>query len=201
REHDGACFSVIKTLAGCLALQLLVLEQIRELADLVRIDPLTKTFNRRHFDETMRGIWQCWVDERIPFALVAVDIDHFKAINDTYGHHTGDAVLKAVAQRLNTSIGKDDAVVRMGGEEFALILARREADDAKAIANAAHDALRSTPFQIADMSLTVTASFGVAVAADGDDCPMAVYRRADRALYAAKSSGRDRVRFGALPSE
>jgi diguanylate cyclase (GGDEF)-like protein len=125
-----------------------------------------------------------------------LDLDHFKAINDEHGHAAGDAVLIAVADRLRLSVRADDAVVRMGGEEFLVVLRDvADEDQLRAIGENLRERIGSEPIQAGDGLLRVTASIGAASVAPDDTNFEAGVRRADRALYVAKQDGRDCVRL------
>ena len=158
------------------------------------LDPLTKIFNRKSFDD---GMLKAFADaERgTPFSLMLVDIDHFKRFNDTWGHQTGDQVLRLVAMTLKSNIKGQDTAARYGGEEFAAILPQTDLEGAVILADNIRRAVqakellkRSTNEKLG----RITASFGVAMYKPGDT-PSALIDRADRCLYAAKHAGRNRV--------
>ena len=158
------------------------------------LDPLTKIFNRKSFDE---GMLKAFTDAEAgtPFALMLVDIDHFKRFNDTWGHQTGDQVLRLVAMTLKSNIKGQDMAARYGGEEFAAILPQTDLEGAVILADNIRKAVqakellkRSTNEKLG----RITASFGVASYKPGDT-PSSLIDRADRCLYAAKHAGRNRV--------
>lgn len=152
-------------------------------------DALTGVANRRAFDEGLaRHVAP--VTSGLTFALVIVDIDHFKAVNDRYGHPTGDAVLRWLGGLLRAATRQGDIVARYGGEEFAAILPGADAEGATRWAERLRRAVRDELPPGVDTGVTISA--GVAVWALNDD-DGAVVARADRALYAAKHGGRDRV--------
>jgi diguanylate cyclase len=161
------------------------------------LDPLTKIYNRKSFDEgIVRAIAEAEEDGG-PLCLLLVDIDHFKNFNDSYGHQTGDQVLRLVAMTLKSNIKGKDLVARYGGEEFAAILPSTDLDGAAIVADNIRKAIqakellkRSTNEKLG----RITASFGVALYRPGE-LPSALIERADRCLYAAKRAGRNRV-FG-----
>jgi diguanylate cyclase (GGDEF)-like protein len=157
---------------------------------LAHVDHLTGVANRRSLDPVLSR------HAGRPVGLLLLDLDHFKAINDRFGHAAGDAVLIAVANRLRTSVRTDDAVVRMGGEEFLVVL-RDIADEEqlRAVGEQLRERISSEPIEATGTLLSVTTSIGGASLAASDDDFEAGVQRADRALYAAKQSGRDCVRL------
>jgi diguanylate cyclase len=158
------------------------------------LDPLTKIFNRKSFDD---GIVQAFsgAEAGEPLCLMLVDIDHFKRFNDTWGHQTGDQVLRLVAMTLKSNLKGKDMAARYGGEEFAAILPETDLEGAVIVADNIRKAVqakellkRSTNEKLG----RITASFGVAIYRPGDT-PSSLIDRADRCLYAAKHAGRNRV--------
>jgi diguanylate cyclase (GGDEF)-like protein len=119
-----------------------------------------------------------------------IDIDHFKRLNDRYGHPTGDTVLRAVADAIAATVRGDDTPARYGGEEFAVVLRTADAAQAADVAERVRLAVRQLPVETLGVAEPVTVSVGVAV---GSGDVTALVRRADAALYAAKRRGRDRV--------
>jgi len=164
------------------------------LAVMARTDPLTGLCNRRYFFERLDH--ELHVD-RDELSVLLLDIDHFKLINDTYGHQAGDAVLRELSARVRSLVRKTDVAARVGGEEFAVLLSGVGAADAVRIAGAVHEAIRSCEFDLAPhlgTTLRVTCSVGICALFDR---PRAradlLYKLADDALYAAKKNGRDRL--------
>lgn len=158
-------------------------------------DPLTSLANRRSFDQSLRKEIEEAQDKRRGLCLVMGDIDHFKRINDTFGHLVGDAVLKRFAELLSKSVSGNDVVARFGGEEFAIILPGVQLGQALAAAEGIRRTLESKKWVATDGGQrlgTVTASFGVAELHSFDD-PDSLVRRADEKLYEAKCAGRNRV--------
>ncbi|WP_372425244.1 GGDEF domain-containing protein [Salinarimonas chemoclinalis] len=171
--------------------QRLALEQ--ELRRLSHTDELTQTLNRRGFDAALRREIALAGRYQRPFSLVAVDIDHFKRINDVHGHAAGDRVLAAVSELLRSAVRADaDVIGRIGGEEFVLLLPSTRKEGAMALAERIRERLAAQSFDVAGERIAVSASFGVAEGAPDTD-EDAVLRAADAALYAAKRSGRNRV--------
>ncbi len=160
-----------------------------------RRDALTGVCSRGHFDVVLEVEFASAVAGRWPLALIMLDLDHFKRINDGYGHPAGDAVLRSTARLLGQCARETDLVARYGGEEFVLLLPRTDTAAAAGVCGRILKALRERVHEFAHHSIRVTASLGVA-AADGRhrfrDAQHLV-RAADRALYAAKNGGRDRL--------
>jgi diguanylate cyclase (GGDEF)-like protein len=164
------------------------LEALRRLATR---DELTGLLNRREYDRILAEEEERARRFRHPLGLVIVDIDRFKAINDTHGHPAGDAVIKEVALRLEGAIRNVDRIARIGGEEFALILVQTDGPPALEVARRAIAAVAQTPFPAGGgLSLGVTASAGVAALPADAGTAADLFAAADRALYTAKERGR-----------
>ncbi len=165
----------------------------RRLARLANTDDLTGLPNRRSFMDQLRLASDSsdWSAER-PGAVVMIDVDHFKHINDTYGHATGDAVLQHLAHQLTERLRRGDIAARLGGEEFAILLPRIHPDDAEALADRLRATIAAQPFERDGEALRYTISLGVAAIEPAN--PDATLNRADKALYEAKRAGRNRVR-------
>ncbi|TWB45117.1 ligand-binding sensor domain-containing diguanylate cyclase [Nitrospirillum pindoramense] len=163
------------------------------LKDLASRDPLTGIHNRRHFMELAEAALARARPMPKPTALLMMDIDHFKQVNDTLGHSAGDEVLLAVVGRIRTLLRKTDVFARLGGEELALLLPDADESTALAVADRVRRAVGGTPYGVDDeTSIAVTISIGVAAALP----PVTLKQlldRADHGLYAAKRAGRDRV--------
>jgi diguanylate cyclase len=154
-------------------------------------DPLTGLANRRALERWLGEHWPR-VEQGQPMALVLLDLDHFKRINDTLGNDTGDLVLKEVAQLLKAQCRGSDLAVRYGGEEFLLALAGSGVEAAGLLAERLRGLVKAQPWATLAPGLSVTSSFGVADASEALE-PAALLTLADRRLYAAKFAGRDRV--------
>ena len=159
------------------------------------LDPLTKIFNRKSFDEGLLTSVAEAAEAGTPLCLMLLDIDHFKRFNDTWGHQTGDQVLRLVAMTLKSNIKGKDMAARYGGEEFAAILPETDLEGAIIAADNIRKAIqakellkRSTNEKLG----RITASVGVAMYRRGDT-PASLIERADRCLYGAKHAGRNRV--------
>ena len=136
-----------------------------------------------------------------PVSVMMFDIDHFKQVNDTYGHTSGDEVLKAIAQRVSDGIRDFDLLARYGGEEFVVIMPSTPADDTMMVAERLCRKIASEPFGISDNEapIAITASIGVATATDPAETAKALLARADTALYQAKNGGRNQARSAEQP--
>jgi diguanylate cyclase len=159
------------------------------------LDPLTKVFNRESFDEGLVRTIEAARANDEPLSLIMIDIDHFKRFNDSYGHQTGDQVLRLVAMTLKSNIKGKDLAARYGGEEFAAILPTTSYGDALHVAENVRRAIqakellkRSTNEKLG----RITSSIGIASLRPADT-PASLIERADRCLYAAKHGGRNCV--------
>lgn len=178
--------------AGWLALRArAVSKDNRRLYDLSFVDPLTKAANRRLYQQEMAKPKRLKTDTL--YRLVVIDLDHFKQINDNFGHDKGDAVLAESATRLQQFVADDELFVRWGGEEFLMVV--KERDDFRAFTQNMVNALREAPFKLGDTTLQVTASFGVSHAMKVQQLGTsdAAFKCADQCLYQAKQNGRDQV--------
>ena len=171
---------------------------VREGLHAALTDPLTGLFNRRYVMPHLKRMAEESAAVARPFAVMMLDIDHFKAINDHYGHAVGDEVLVAFALRLRQNLRAIDLVGRVGGEEFLVAMPRTSGRAARIAANRLRRIIGNTPFQLEEsgVSISVSVSVGVAVSAAGQnaDKPLAqLCHHADSALYRAKTAGRNRV--------
>ena len=162
------------------------------LARAARVDPLTNVLNRGGFEERFAQEIERARRGSRPLTLLIADIDNFKAINDRFGHATGDRVLQGVAEVLSRSTRASDVVARLGGEEFGVLLPEAECDVGIEIAERIRHELIETPSVDGGPSM-VTVSIGVASFPDDGSCGESLFRVADAAVYAAKDLGRDRV--------
>jgi diguanylate cyclase (GGDEF)-like protein len=165
------------------------------LARLAATDMLTGVANRRAFAEAMDGILADAQESGKPVSVVMVDLDHFKTVNDTFGHAAGDDVLRAVCERMQATVRAEDLVGRLGGEEFAVLLPDCDAYHGRRVAERLRMALKKQPIRTRSAEdIRITASFGGTTLAD---MPLPnrerTFKIADDALYKAKAAGRDRV--------
>lgn len=163
----------------------------KRLLKLAQIDPLTGLANRAGFLQKLGDAMHASIDDGSLMALMYLDIDHFKPVNDTHGHHVGDLLLKAFSVRLAQALRASDTIARLGGDEFTIVaenLGRRE--DASQLA-AKIVAATQAPFELDGISVSVTASIGLAFFSAGPFDPDGLIRDADRLLYQAKEHGRN----------
>jgi diguanylate cyclase (GGDEF)-like protein len=167
------------------------------------IDPLTGLLNRRAFMEQGEALRQRQVASDRPIAVLLIDLDHFKSINDRFGHHVGDQVLRIFARTARANLRMSDLVGRHGGEEFIVLLADAERNNAFVVADRIRTAFLADAAEVDGLPVQATLSAGVTVILDpAQDLAMLV-EQADRALYRAKARGRNRVEVSAveLPAE
>lgn len=169
-----------------------ILELDRRLSFDIQHDPLTGILNRRTLLPTMQSFASSCAKRKIPMSCIMLDVDHFKQINDTHGHQTGDEVLVCIADRLALRFRSADIVCRFGGEEFILVLPDCDEEGAAACANRCREEIEQLEFEAEDTKFNVTASFGCAEYRP-DESPSELIERADRALMAAKADGKNVV--------
>jgi diguanylate cyclase (GGDEF)-like protein len=173
------------------------------LFELTLRDPLTRLYNRRYFDDRLKSEFSFARRHGTPLALLLVDIDHFKVVNDTHGHLVGDRVLRWVAENIRRTVRPEDVLARYGGEEFILIARGMSAESAETLGNRVRYGLQTSRFQVGGTDLHLTVSVGVASMSGDAPCagPDELISLADEALYQAKSAGRNRVCSAPPPHE
>jgi diguanylate cyclase (GGDEF)-like protein len=201
-ESDGSQWQAGLILAAAMAVLCFALGFVymyleraeRRSFELAMHDPLTGLANRRAISDALHSSTARAHRQGLPFSLLLVDIDHFKRVNDSYGHQAGDEVLRVLARTLQSRLRAQDAVGRFGGEEFLVLLPDTDRDGALVVAQALREAVAQSPAQWAGRNIHVTVSIGVGggklAPQDSIDSLVAA---ADSALYAAKQGGRDRV--------
>ena len=203
REREAERLSAYQARAEGMRARIAELErETRTLQDSLRrekrlstTDALTGIPNRLAWDERIAHEFARWKRFRRPMCLVAWDIDHFKSINDSYGHAAGDKVLYVVAQHLARHIREVDFVSRYGGEEFAMLLLGTRPEDALRVCNGLRERIARLNFHYRHKPIPVTVSCGIA-SFDGEDTPESVFERADLAMYRAKREGRNACVLG-----
>ena len=170
-----------------------VQQQNKELHYLATRDPLTGCLNRRAFSEQFDQLFKNAHDEKLDLSCVMVDLDHFKAVNDKYGHATGDVVIKMLADILKSNTRDHDLVARYGGEEFCLVLPGLSPEKSMTVAERIRLRIKDESLKRFEGGPRVTASLGVASILDNPETPDKLNKLADEALYMAKESGRNKV--------
>jgi diguanylate cyclase len=156
------------------------------------VDPLTNVLNRAAYNMRIGQMVQEYKRYKEVWALLIIDIDHFKKFNDKFGHQLGDNVLKSVAGTVKNCIRVSDRVFRYGGEEFVVLLGRINSEIATHLAEKICQAVERSYFVHGDKKLQVTVSIGGAII-DADDDELSIFERADKAMYQAKNNGRNQV--------
>jgi diguanylate cyclase (GGDEF)-like protein len=164
-----------------------------KLARISKTDGLTGLFNHRHLQERLEEELKRVSRSRAPLSLILTDIDHFKKVNDSYGHPAGDAVLKGVSRIIRDRIRETDIAARYGGEEFALILTNTDSVGARKFADELRQAIQKNPFIVDGKSIPVTISLGISSLPPVAQSKEEVIEKADQALYFAKKNGRNRA--------
>lgn len=165
-------------------------EANKKIQQMARIDSLTGLYNRRHFFETYNKMFSFSKRKKSPLSIIMADIDHFKKINDSKGHQTGDSVLQVLGKTLNESCRKEDIVARYGGEEFVISLLDIKLEDAITFTERLKSSFSSKIES--ELGFKVTLSFGVAQL-NSENHPNELIKAADEKLYQAKNSGRDKI--------
>ena len=157
-------------------------------------DSLTGMINHEHVFTELARVLSAAQREQIPLCVVMADLDHFKKVNDNYGHQAGDTVLEETSSRIKSSLRDFDLVGRYGGEEFMILLVNSTMDTAGMVAERIRKKVGNIPMPLKDQDITVTISMGIAAAGSNDSVETLV-ARADKALYNAKHGGRNQVSF------
>jgi diguanylate cyclase (GGDEF)-like protein len=185
---------VLAAAAALLAVSLKNAELFAEVRETSVRDSLTGCFNRKHATEVMDAELRRSRRSKLPLSLVMFDLDHFKEVNDRYGHLCGDAVLAGVGRQMAAVLRGSDLKCRYGGEEFLILLPDTPLVGARRVAETLRRELAEHPVRWNDASVTVTASFGITAITPGDVDATLIIGRADAALYRAKQGGRNCVR-------
>jgi two-component system cell cycle response regulator len=162
------------------------------------IDGLTGLHNRRYLDNHLQTLVDRAKTRRRPLSMVMIDLDHFKRINDTFGHIAGDAVLKEAARRIRRNVRGIDLACRYGGEEFAVVMPETDGTTAAMVAERIRTQIGNLPIDANGTLLPITASFGVSQLDWSADTLDGLVDRADQALYRAKKDGRNQVVYNGL---
>ncbi|MDH5611434.1 MAG: GGDEF domain-containing protein [Gammaproteobacteria bacterium] len=164
-------------------------QAIKELEELSTTDPLTSIYNRRKFNELLASEIERSKRYKTNLSIIMCDIDHFKKINDTFGHDVGDNALKVFSEKINNNLREVDMFARWGGEEFMILMPNSNIENASSVAEKLRKIIEETKVKKID---TFTASFGVTHLNEGDTTESLI-KRVDEAMYKAKNSGRNKV--------
>jgi two-component system cell cycle response regulator len=169
--------------------------RLEETVVMAILDPLTALHNRRYMTSHLKTLFEEAAQRGKPLSVLLLDIDHFKSINDSHGHDSGDSVLREFAMRLKRNIRGIDLACRLGGEEFVVVMPDADLAKAYLVGERLRQCIAAAPFFAGERvgGLDVTASVGVAALEFADDTPELILKRADQALYCAKRDGRNRV--------
>jgi diguanylate cyclase (GGDEF)-like protein len=199
RTFNPSILSMLKPLATQAVLAIQKQQAFEQIKTLSIRDPLTGLYNRRYLNEIMVGELDRASRLRQPLSAIVIDVDHFKSINDRFGHVVGDQVLRGIAQVLGRHVRAYDTVTRLGGEEFVILMAQTGEDEAAAMAERIRGEVAKERLLPDDGA--ATCSFGINTLSRDEGCaptPEEFIHRADLALYEAKRGGRNCVRvFGA----
>ena len=184
---------LLQCLANWIALNIKLHLQVQEMQKLTSTDELTGTFNRRMFTQQSNRQMLLFAHDNSPFSIGVLDIDHFKTLNDFYGHQAGDYALQQMCECIQTYLSEHDFLARIGGEEFAIILPTHDAQDAIKRFKQIRTAIEELKIPYLEEVICFTVSIGVAEAEITDLNAETVFKRADKALCQAKQAGRNRV--------
>jgi diguanylate cyclase (GGDEF)-like protein len=176
-------------------------QKVEDLTKLASVDPLTGVYNRRQFEKLARAELARSQRYMRPLSLLMLDVDHFKSLNDRFGHEMGDWVLKTIATVITSAKRDSDLIARVGGEEFAFLLPETTKEAAQVLAERLCDLVRTCAPMVEGEKLNLTVSIGVADASIRTAGIETLFRSADQALYDAKRTGRNRVAVASTPAE
>jgi len=168
-------------------------EKRKALEQEVLVDQLTGVANRRALRDRLRDEIQRYVRYKHQFSLLLFDVDHFKSINDQFGHWAGDKCLKEIIKRIKPVLRESDFLARWGGDEFVIVCPGTELESAAAVAERIRKALQNTRFLYQKQEIGLTVSIGVTQAQPGDQTQEVMFNRVDNAMYQAKKKGRNMV--------
>ncbi len=168
-------------------------DSVKKLYELSISDNLTNAYNRRYFFEASENLIAIATREQNQASLIMLDIDHFKRINDTYGHQAGDFILINLAREIRNALRDSDILARIGGEEFSIFLNHTSLQGARVVAEKIRSVIENKTFEYESNRIQVTVSIGISELNSRNTTADHLYKESDRKLYAAKASGRNRV--------
>lgn len=173
-------------------------DNVEQAIEMAVVDGLTGLHNRRYFDMNLTALLDQAAQEAKPLSLLVLDIDFFKRINDTYGHDSGDEILRALAGRIRRAVRSVDLVCRLGGEEFVIVMPDTSLEVAARVAERVRRAVEAEPFNVKEGQQAIPVTISIGAADRGADAnPDFIYKSADKALYESKTSGRNKVSLSA----
>ena len=191
-RFSDAELQALEALLCCLIYPLKNATSFHQALKMAYTDPLTQTHNRASFNDSIKREMSLATRNNQNLSLIFFDIDHFKAINDTYGHDCGDITLASGAKWIKESLRESDMVFRYGGEEFVILLSETDANGAKLLAERIRASIEHHTLAYGMEAIKITASLGVSSLRD-DDTVESFVKRADEAMYTAKNNGRNQV--------
>ncbi len=191
--YDPQKVEILRAVGGYIAIVIENSRLFQEVQHLASTDALTGLANRRSLMEEMERVFQQTMETKEVTGVIAMDLDHFKKVNDTFGHHGGDVALTALGQILSQEVQDKGMVGRFGGEEFLVVLPGFKEKETLLVAEELRQAVSHLRIPLPDGTLQMTASFGVSFMSDQDSNCQDSIKRADKALYEAKGTGRNRV--------
>jgi diguanylate cyclase (GGDEF)-like protein len=192
RLRDGDLLRIGRSILKFMTGENIEVHYHEEIYRLMTVDGLTQAYNRRYFDEALEREFNRSRRYTRELSLVVLDIDFFKKVNDTYGHLTGDSLLRQLAAAIKPKLRRDDVFARTGGEEFGVLLPEITLAGARLIAEKIRRIVETSSFRHEQLVVPCTVSLGVAVLG-AEDSAESLYKRADERLYEAKQKGRNRV--------
>ncbi|MCC6695987.1 MAG: diguanylate cyclase [Candidatus Hydrogenedentes bacterium] len=196
RNEEGRIVGALESFTD-IAVNLAAFERIAELEAQALMCPLTLVANRRYADRFLEEKFSEWERYQRPFGVAFIDVDHFKSVNDRFGHPTGDVVLKMVAQTIKSALRSFDFVARWGGDEFLVVLPAQNCEELSKTANRLRILVLNTSRKISSDRIQVTVSIGAALVREEDSISTLV-SRADNCMYHSKDAGRNLVTVDAF---
>jgi diguanylate cyclase (GGDEF)-like protein len=193
RLRDGDQIQIGRSILKFMTGENIEVHYHEEIYRLMTIDGLTQIFNRRYFDEALEREYNRSKRYQRDLSLILFDIDHFKKINDTWGHLAGDGLLRQLVAAVRPRVRREDIFARTGGEEFGVLLPEIGIDNARYTAEKIRKIAEATPLRYEQNVVPCTISLGVSQLLPTDETAQELYKRTDAHLYAAKQGGRNRV--------